>query len=279
MNVIKVSRLHFNYAHVPVLRDVSFEIDKGGFLAIAGPNGAGKSTLLNLLAGLLKPASGTIKIESLPMRSYSAKDLAKKLAVVRQEYVPVFGFSVFITVVMARTPYYDRMGFARDIDKAFAAEALELTDTAQFAARSLEQLSAGERQRVFIARALAQNTDILLLDEPTSFLDLKHQVAIYDLLKTAQLQKSKTIIAVTHDINHCLQYADTVLLLADDNTYTYGTSQKVLRCEQIEKVFAVKTIEGNIGTEKFFFSLGKYAKCSSQNNVQIASRHRKQPTQ
>jgi len=264
MNAIEVSNLHFGYAHVPVLCNVSFEVRKGSFLAIAGPNGAGKSTLLNLLAGVLKPASGVITIESVPIRSFATKNLAKKLAVVRQESVPVFGFSVFDTVIMARTPYYDPMGFARDLDKALAAEALELTDTAQFAARRLDQLSAGERQRVFIARALAQNTDILLLDEPTSFLDLKHQVAIYDLLKTAQLQKGKTIIAVTHDINHCLQYADTVLLLAADNTCSYGPSRQILCCDQIEKVFGVKAIEACVGTEKFFFGLGKYAKCSDQ---------------
>jgi iron complex transport system ATP-binding protein len=177
----------------------------GTFLAIAGPNGAGKSTLLNLLCGLLSPRSGTIRIDAAPVESYSTEALAKKVAVVWQESMPVFGFSVIDTVMMARTPYYGPMGFESEADREIVAEALEATDTAGFALRPLGSLSAGERQRVFIARAMAQNTPILLLDEPTNFLDLKHQVGIYDLLKAAQLQIGKTIVAVTHDINLAAQ--------------------------------------------------------------------------
>jgi iron complex transport system ATP-binding protein len=139
---------------------------------------------------------------------------------------------------------------------------MEATDTAQFAARIMRSLSSGERQRVFIARALAQDTPIVLLDEPTSFLDLKHQVGIYDLLKSVQLEKGKTVLAVTHDINLAAQYCDETLLLGADNSYHIGKTKDVFRQEQIEMVFGVKAFTGQIGKEKFFLPLGRLARDS-----------------
>ncbi len=260
MNVIEVSNLSFGYSKSPVLDDLSFEVESGSFLAIAGPNGAGKSTLLNLLCAVLKSKSGTIRIDGSPIKSYGPKTLAKKVAVVRQEFVPVFGFSVFDTVMMARTTYFGQMGFESRADRKIVNEALEATDTAQFSSRLLGNLSGGERQRVFIARALAQNTAILLLDEPTSFLDLKHQVGIYDLLKAAQLEKGKTIVAVTHDVNLAAQYADVVLLLEVRSNYHHGEAKEVFSTKHIEKVFGVRTFTGRVGREKFFLPLGRLAK-------------------
>ncbi len=267
MNIIEVHNLSFGYSGAEVLQDLSFEVGRQSFLAIAGPNGAGKSTLLNLLCALLKPKSGTIRIDTEAIESYSTEALAQKMAVVRQEFVPVFGFSVIETVLMARTLYYGQMRFENKADREIVNEALKATDTIQFASRPLGSLSGGERQRVFIARALAQNTPILLLDEPTSFLDLKHQVGIYDLLKVAQLEKGKTIIAVTHDINLAAQYADEVLLLGGtqaDSGYQYGHARDVFSLEQIERVFDVRAFAGKIGQEKFFIPLGKFAKDSGQ---------------
>ncbi len=260
MNIIEVTKLNFGYSKSPVLDDLSFEVERGSFLAIAGPNGAGKSTLLNLLCAALKPKSGTIRIDGSSIKSYNTKALAEKVAVVRQEFVPVFGFSVFDTVMMARTTYFGQMGFESRTDRKIVNEALEATDTAQFSSRLLGNLSGGERQRVFIARALAQNTAILLLDEPTSFLDLKHQVGIYDLLKAAQLEKAKTVVAVTHDINLAAQYADVVLLLADRGDYLQGPARDVFSTKHIEKVFGIRTFTANVGREKFFLPLGKFAK-------------------
>jgi iron complex transport system ATP-binding protein len=264
-SIIKVENLSFGYTPKSViLENFNFEVDRGTFVCIAGPNGAGKTTLLNLLCGLFRPNAGYIEIDAAPIDSYSVKKLAQKIAVVRQEFVPVFDFTVTETVSMARTPYLGRLGFETKPDIDIVKEALQITDTAQFASRTLATLSGGERQRVFIARAFAQDTPILLLDEPTSLLDLKHQVAIYDLLKTAQRQKSKTIVAVTHDINLAAQYCDEVLLLGTDKSYRVGSAEKVFSTEQIEKVFGVKTFTGRVGREKFFIPLGKFAKDCTQ---------------
>jgi iron complex transport system ATP-binding protein len=263
--IIEVKNLNFGYtAQNVILKDISFEVKAGAFLSIAGPNGAGKSTLLNLLCGTLKPKTGTIKIDSAPIESYNWESLARKVAVVRQEFVPVFGFSVIETVLMARTPYFGTFGFENKTDKQIVNEALEATDTAQFALRSLGSLSGGERQRVFIARALAANSPILLLDEPMSFLDLKHQVGIYDLLKKTQIEKGKTIVSITHDINLAAQYSEEILLLGAGSNYHIGQTKDVFSPQQIEKVFGVKTFVGSLGRENFFIPLGKFAKDSSQ---------------
>lgn len=260
-DVIEVKNLSFGYTHQStILKEISFEVMQGGFVGIAGPNGAGKTTLLNLLCGLMRPKAGSIKIDAAHIESYSVRKLAQKVAVVRQEFVPVFNFTVTEMVSMARTPYLPIFGFESKTDRKFVSEALEMTETVQFASRPLSELSGGERQRVFIARALAQDTTILLLDEPTSFLDLKHQVGIYDLLKKMQLEKGKTIVAVTHDINLAAQYADVILLLGADSDYYIGKTEDVFSSEQIEKVFGVKTFAGKIGQEKFFIPLGKFAK-------------------
>ena len=261
--IIEIRNLSFNYAQQTVLKELSIGVNPRAFLTIAGPNGAGKTTLLNLLCGLLRPASGSIEIDGADVESYSVRKLARKIAVVRQEFVPVFEFTVEETVSMARLPYLGTFGFEGKADRKIVNDALEITDTARFACRSLSQLSAGERQRVFIARAIAQQSAILLLDEPTSFLDLKHQVEIYDLLKMMQLEGGKTIVAVTHDINLAVRYSDEVLLLGGDNSYRHGLVEDVLSAEQIENIFGDRVFTGRIGREKFFIPLGKFAKDSN----------------
>ncbi len=272
--IIEVANLSFAYTPgSPILKNISFEVRPGTFLVIAGPNGAGKSTLLNLICGALKPQSGAITLDASPVESYCAEALAARVAVVRQESMPVFGFSVLETVLMARTPYFSAAGFESQADRRIVSDALELTDTAQFASRPLPSLSSGERQRVFIARALAQDSPVLLLDEPTSFLDLRHQVGIYDLLKTAQIERGKTIVAVTHDINLAAQYGDEALLLGMDSSCEHGCTREVFSAEHIKNVFNVQVFAGNIGREKFFIPLGKLAKDSGQISTRPDTPH------
>jgi iron complex transport system ATP-binding protein len=251
-----------------VLDRLSLNLETGSFLAVVGPNGAGKSTLIGLLAGLLKPQSGSIAIDGRDIRSYKTRQLARKVAVVRQEYAPVFGFSVAEAVLMARIPYYGQLGFETQSDRDLTLQALELTDTTRFADRPLSQLSGGERQRVFIARALAQDTPIILLDEPTSFLDLRHQVGIYDLLRSIQREKGRTVVAATHEINLACQYCDQVLLLEPCTTalatseqrpefrhYQIGPTQEVLTAAAVERAFGVHVLSAPIGSRTAFIPL------------------------
>jgi len=261
--IIEVDNVTFGYDGRPVLKDLTFGVAAGTFLAISGPNGAGKTTLLDLLCGVLRPGSGSVRIDRADIHSYSIRELARTIAVVRQEFVPVFEFTVTEVVLMARTPYLSTFGFESATDRELAAKALEITDVAQFADRPLSQLSGGERQRVFIARAFAQDTGILLLDEPTSFLDMKHQVGIYDLLKKMQLEQGKTIVTVTHDINLAAQYSDHALLLAGPQAgcrWHIGKTRDIFTPGRIEEVFGVRTFTGRLGREKFFLPLGEYAK-------------------
>jgi iron complex transport system ATP-binding protein len=261
---IQAERITFGYGHdKPVLRDVSFEVRAGTSLAIVGPNGVGKSTLINILARLLRPQSGRVLLEGENLRSCSVQEVARKVAVVRQEFIPAFGFSVIETVLMARTLHYGRLGFESKTDRELAIRALELTGTTEFASRPLGSLSAGERQRVFIARGLAQNTPILLLDEPTSFLDLKHQIKIYDLLKSIQTDKGTTIVAITHDINLASQYCNETLLLyppggsaAPSPSYRIGRTSEVLTSDEVERAFDVHVFSAVVDGLRFLVPSG-----------------------
>jgi iron complex transport system ATP-binding protein len=221
------------------------------------------------LCGILKPDGGKIRISGVDIKSYTFEKLARQVAVVRQEFVPVFGFSVVETVAMARTAFLGGLGFESKDDRQIVYDALEATDTLQFANRPLGQLSGGERQRVFIARALAQQTPILLLDEPTSFLDLRHQVDIYDLLRKMQVEHGKTVVLISHDINVAAQYCDNILLLGTDKTYHIGTAEEIFRPQLIEDVFGVKGFAGKVGRERFFIPLGKFAKDQDRSAKRI----------
>ena len=260
MSFIEIQNVSFGYDQQPVLNELSLAVDKNSFWAIVGPNGSGKSTFLNLVCGQLKPGRGTVHVDGKTVSSFSSQQLARIISVVRQEFVPVFGFSVRQTVMMAR--FYRRTSALFEEQEDFEAvdAALVATDTMDFADRPLGHLSGGERQRVFIARALAQETPILLLDEPTSHLDLKHQVRIFDLLKQMQQEQGKTIILVTHDINMASQYCDQVLLLGTKGNYFQGSPEEVLAPPRIEEIFHVSGYQGLICREKFFIPLGKYSK-------------------
>jgi iron complex transport system ATP-binding protein len=260
MNAITAKSLTFSYKDTAVLQGLDFEVKPGTFVAIAGPNGAGKTTLLKLLCGQAKPKSGKIFIDDKSITSYTTEKLAQKIAIVRQEFIPAFGFSVIETVMMARTAKFGQLGFESEQDIKIVEDALKATDTFEFANRQLNQISGGERQRVFIARALAQDTPILLLDEPTSSLDLRHQVEIYDLLKKMQQQNNKTIVLISHDINLARQYCDNALLLSGTGKFHTGTPAEVFTPEIIEQVFSVTGFTAKLESESFFMPLGKLAK-------------------
>jgi iron complex transport system ATP-binding protein len=260
MSRIEFDQVSFGYDQASILKDLTLAVQPNSFWAIVGPNGSGKSTFLSLLSGRLKPDQGRVLIDGNAVAGLSSRQRAKKMSLVQQEFVPTFGYTVLETVMMARYTRQKNMLFESEGDRQAAHLALKATDTLDFAERSLAQLSGGERQRVFIARALAQETPILLLDEPTSHLDLKHQVKIFDLLKQMQCQQGKTILLVTHDINLAVQYCDRVLLLGANETFFEGQPEQVLESGRIESIFGVQGHQGRIQKEKFFVPLGRFSK-------------------
>lgn len=252
MSLININNISFHYSQQPILLDLTLSIEPTAFWAVVGPNGAGKSTLIQLIAGLQKPDSGTIYLGEKALSQYRHKELARQVAVVRQEYVPSFGFTVFETVMMSRICRQDFVLFENQDDLEIVKESLEMTEISHLAGRTLAQLSGGERQRVFIARALAQDTPILLLDEPTNHLDLKHQVRIFDLLKHLQMERKKTILAVTHDINLAIRYCDHILLLGKNQQYQTGKTSQLITEKAIKDYFEVSCTGFDDGGKRYF---------------------------
>jgi len=268
MSIIEVHGLTFDYGQRPVLNKLTFSVQKGDFLAVLGPNGSGKTTLLHLLSGLLRPMYSGISIEQSTMSCFSQPELARKIALVRQDITSAFGFTVRDTVMMARYIVGGSKLFETRQDRDIVEQAMERTDTRQFAERPITTLSGGERQRVFIARALAQQTPILLLDEPTSHLDLKHQIEVFDLLRRLRNEEGKTIIVVSHDINLVQHYADCFLLLADDGRFCYQRRSGAgsgLNAKLIESFFGVRGVEGVIEGHKVFVPIGVAQTQTNQN--------------
>lgn len=257
MSLIEVGNLSFAYGAQNVLNNLSFTVEAGDFLAVLGPNGSGKTTLMHLLAGLLRMQDGSILIRQRTMRCFGRAELAREIAMVRQDVTPAFGFTVRDTVMMARYLASGSKLFETRQDRDIVEQAMERTDTRQFADRTINALSGGERQRVFIARALAQQTPVLLLDEPTSHLDLKHQIEVFDLLQQLRNDEHKTIIVVSHDINLIQHYADRFLLLAEDGRMHYQKRDaRGLDAAAIESFFGVRGVQGVIEGHKVFVPTG-----------------------
>ncbi len=223
----------------PVLSDLSFSVERGELLGIIGPNGSGKTTLIRVLGRALLPHSGTVTFEGKALSRYDRRDLARKVAVVPQETMVAFPFTVLEIVLMGRAPYLGRFAFERTEDIEKAREALRLTATLGFAMRRLGELSGGEKQRVILARALAQDPRLLLLDEPTTFLDLKHQLEIYRLIKKLTVEQGLTVIASSHDLNLAGMFCDRLILLDEGRKAEEGKPEKVLSRDILGSVYGV----------------------------------------
>jgi iron complex transport system ATP-binding protein len=222
-----------------ILRDISFTVQKGEAVAIVGPNGAGKSTLLRHLAGLKKPDAGVVYYNGEPVHLLANKERARKMALLVQNPEVAFQFTALEIVRMARYPYLRRFQTENQKDHAIVREMMEKTCTWHLRDRTLDEMSGGERQRVFLARALAQEPEILLLDEPTTYLDVFHQHELLDLLQRAKQQMGLTWVAVLHDLNLAVQYCDRILLLAKGQLVSYGKPNEVLRPDMLADVYGV----------------------------------------
>ncbi len=240
MTVIALDNVGFRYAEPWVLKKISGEISRGEFVGILGPNGSGKTTLLKILDGMIAPQEGKVRIGGVPLASIRRNDLAKTVAVVAQDFRMTFPFSVQEVVLMGRSPHLAKWRFEGETDLRIVREVMAMTDTVELADRNMEELSGGERQRVLIARALAQEPQILLLDEPTAFLDIKHQIDFFDLVKSLNRKKNLTVVAVTHDINLASLYCDRLMLLRGGRLCVQGSPEDVVTEENIADVYQVR---------------------------------------
>ena len=237
MPILQIKDIGFGYEKKRVLSRVSFDAKKGEIIGIIGPNGSGKTTLLKIIDGLLFPQEGEILVEGENLRQKNRKELARIIAFVPQEFSLVFPFSVQEIVMMGRYPHLSNLRFEGNDDYRIVREAMEMTDTLHLSERMIHHISGGERQRVLIARALAQKPRIMLLDEATAFLDIKHQIALFELIKKLNKLQDLTVIVVTHDINLAGQYTDRIILLQDGKIHSIGTPELVITEDNINEVY------------------------------------------
>lgn len=237
--MIKLKNIHYSYGTRTILDDVNATLSQGSFHALLGPNGCGKTTMLRCIAGLLKPASGVVEISGTPTSRYSTQQLAQKIAFVQQHPHSDFEFTAFETVLMGRNPWQRRLQNESQQDLDIAEECMKQTNTWHLRNQMPSQLSGGELQRVMIARALTQQTPILLLDEPTSNLDIAHQFEIMELLRQVNANDNKTILIVVHDLNLAIRYCPEALLMNQGNILFQGPTPEALTKENIKKVFCV----------------------------------------
>mgnify|MGYP000898528205 CR=1 FL=1 len=234
---VKVENLCFFYGEVNILKDINLNFQAGSFVSIIGPNGSGKSTFLKNLSRYLEPQKGIVMLGDKDINKLSKKEISKKVSVVPQNILLEFDFKVKDIVMMGRHPYVNRWKGETEEDKKIVEKAMKYTNILQFSDRFYNELSGGEKQRVILAQALAQQPKVLLLDEPISHLDLQYQVEILDLVKRLTLKEGMTAISVLHDLNMASGYSDIIIMLKEGRVYCQGKPEEVLTVENIAYVF------------------------------------------
>ncbi len=246
VNAIEIHDLKFSYSNEAVFSTgFNLSIDRlsvteGEFVSILGPNGCGKSTLLRLIANLLSVHYGTISIFGKSMQRKSGISFAKTISYVPQMNYSIFPYSVYEIVMMGRTPYLNLLGFEKSSDTKIVENALAQLEIEHLANKGINEISGGEAQRVFIARALAQDSKIILLDEPNSHLDIEHQISIFELLRSVNRDQGKTIITVSHDLNLVGIYSNRVVVMNAGTITLDGDKKTVLTKENIKHSFNVE---------------------------------------
>ncbi|MDP8292217.1 MAG: ABC transporter ATP-binding protein [Candidatus Orphnella occulta] len=238
--MLKVKNLICGYDKRKVIRDISFSIEKGDFIGIIGPNGAGKTTLFRAISNILKPWNGSILYKDKDISKILPRDFACEVAVIPQILEIPFAFSVEEFVSMGRFTHLGRFQTWKEGDSRILEDVLRVTFTSSLRKRKMFELSGGERQMVILAQGFAQEPVLLLLDEPTSHLDIFHQVQILDLIKNLNREKELTVVVVLHDLNLASSYCDKIILLDEGKIFREGSPQEVLTYQNIEKVY--KTI-------------------------------------
>lgn len=235
--MLKIDKLTVTITAKSLVKDISFELNHGSYLCILGANGAGKSTLLKAMMGMIDISSGHIWLDDTDMLTLKQKQRARQLSYVSQLTKQNIDFKVEQFIKMARYPYHDSFSDWNHDDQQAFEQAITITDTEQFLARQLNTLSGGESQRVMIAAAVCQHTPILLLDEPTSFLDPYHQAEVQQLIQKLNKQHGMTIIEVTHDLNHAVHHAQNILALKNGQNLWYGKASELFESPMLEQVY------------------------------------------
>jgi iron complex transport system ATP-binding protein len=240
-----------------VLQGVSLAVRPGEILALLGPNGAGKTTLLRVASGLLRPTAGEVRVLGRPLGELDRRALAKTVAVVGQSESPAHGFSVREVVMMGRAPHQGGWMLAGEEDRAVVEEAIARCDLRAVAERPAAELSGGEQKRVSIARALAQRARVLLLDEPSAFLDVRHQIELYDLLADEVCARELACVVVMHDLNVAAQYASRVALMKAGRLVAVGTVEEVMTYRRLRETFDADLYcgENELNGTRFFIPM------------------------
>ncbi len=241
-DILKAENIKSGYADRIVLKNISFAIKEKEFIGIIGPNGSGKTTLARSITKVLPLLNGRILYKEADIKAMPLNELAKKISFVPQEISTVFSLTVFDLVIMGRFPYIGRFREETKQDIDIVSNCLELTDTVDFSSRGLDEISSGEKQRVLIAKALAQEPELLILDEPTSKLDIGHQIYIMDLLKKLNTQKGITVVSILHDLNIASDYCDRLILLNNGGIYGMGTPEEIIDYKLIEEVYKTTVV-------------------------------------
>lgn len=240
MNQLSTKRLTLAYGGAPVIRNLDLAVPVGKMTALVGPNGCGKSTLLRGLARLLKPRAGTVYLDGQSILKLSTKAVAKQLGILPQGPTAPEGLTVRDLVAQGRFPYQNWLQQWSKEDEQLVESALSLTGMVQLADRALDTLSGGQRQRAWIAMVLAQDTRILLLDEPTTFLDLAHQIEVLDLLYELNQTQGRTIVMVLHDLNQACRYADYLVVVQEGSIFVQGEPMRVMTEAMVREVFGLE---------------------------------------
>ncbi len=227
----------FTYGTEPVLRSVSITVEPGEIVGILGPNGSGKTTLLKIISGVLKGYEGSVTVDGREVRDIGPRELARSVAVVPQETETGLPFTATEVVLMGRHAHMKGLAFESERDVEIAKTALERTGASHLASRNIQRLSSGERQRVIFARALAQEPGAILLDEPTSFLDIRYQVEIYDLVRQLASEQGISALTALHDLNLAAEYCDRIYLLKEGRVFAEGATDDVLTYVNLTTVF------------------------------------------
>lgn len=236
-SLLSAEKISFAYANAPTLFDIDFALDGGALRALLGPNGSGKTTLLKILTGILPPGQGIVKYQGADLKTMTRRDIAKRIALVPQELNMQFGFSVRQMVMLGRTPHVSALGGPSKNDRDVVERVMEMTEIRDMHERIITELSGGEQQRVVIAMALAQEPQVLLLDEPTVHLDINHQIEILDLVRKLNRERGLTVLATMHDLNLAALYFDDLVLLERGRIVAQGAPAQVLSAERIREVF------------------------------------------